>query len=248
MFYGKVFTVKESYYEGHAIFRLLPLCLSEKKSAVLQDVRSLGGGSFSLAASFLFSMKENKKKKKYQVQEIHAPHSNNLPNLRRSLTFPVVLSKMSSAQNCCEIYNRYFTRIKRLHPSANGRFLSQSGETEQSGGLFTCQSRLQSEILENIAAAHEEFGLERKAMLHACTHVSVVLVLQYFTCTWVKWSKSLPFSSQLWSIAEVPLRSATPGLFSSTHLPRRSDRPKQEIKRVQHPVKIQHKAGTSDGK
>lgn len=63
-FYGKVFTVKELYDEGHAIFRLLPLCLTEKKSAVLEDVRSLGGGSFSLAASFLFSMKERKKKKK----------------------------------------------------------------------------------------------------------------------------------------------------------------------------------------
>lgn len=145
-----------------------------------RNVRSLGRGSFSLAASFLLSMKENKKKKKYQIQEIHARHGNNLPNLRGSPTFPVVLSKMSSAQNCCEIYNRYCTRIKRLHPSANGRFLSQSRETEQSGGLFTCQSRLQSEILENAAVECEQFGLERKATLHACTHVSVVLVLQYF--------------------------------------------------------------------
>lgn len=178
MFYSKVFTVKESYYEGHAISRLLPLCLTEKKSAVLEDVRSLGGGSFSLAASFLFSMKENKKKKKYQIQEIHTPHSN---NLRGSLTFAVVLSKMSSAQNCCEIHNRHCTRIKQLHPSANGRFLSQSRETEQSRGLFTCRSRLRSQILQNAAAAERvEFGPERKATLHACTHVLVVLVLLYF--------------------------------------------------------------------
>lgn len=64
---------------------------------------ALAEDRFLSLASFHFSMKGEKKEKekKYQIQEIHAPRSNNLPNLRRSLTFPVVLSKMSSARNCC---------------------------------------------------------------------------------------------------------------------------------------------------
>lgn len=179
MLYGKVFTAKESYYEGHAIFWLLPLCLSEKKWAVLEDVRSLGGGSFSLAASFLFSMKgKKKKKKKYQIQQIHAPHSNNLPNLRGSLTFPVVLSKMSSAQNCCEIYNRYCTRIKRLQSSANDRFFES--ERRNRAERRPVYLPVKTPEWDSACGVVIHRGLERKDTLHACPHVSVVLVLQYF--------------------------------------------------------------------